>query len=540
MGGVDESISILLVEDSPSDAALVRAHLERSGHEFRVDWAVSLAEGSQRLERAACTVLDLTLPGLDGLAELAAFVTRVPDMPIVVLTGYDDELGVEAVRAGAQDYLRKDDLNPAELQRAVRHAIERKHSEVELRRLSAELHTRGTALARSSSTIFDESATGMLQVDAGGTIVAANRAATQLVGATGPGALVGTDVARLFSDAGTPHSEQARDADERPSGSPLTDLISEMTSLGGARQAHATLQRRDGSTRLTKISLLHLLMQADGHPVVLLTIDDVTAERSSLLRRAHDQKLEELGRLAAGLAHEIRSPLQYVTTSLEYARQTLPTLVGHDQAPPTPDAAERTADVFEALDEVAEGIGRITDIVDGMNVLAHTPQTTDAETTDLNQCLRFPLAVARGQAPADTTIAVREGDPGLVAMPASLIQQAILNLMVNAVHALEDRAGTEGVHGGEILINTRASGGHGEVRVSDNGIGMQPDVLARATEPFFTTKDTGRGTGQGLALTRELVEQHGGTLDIESEAGVGTNVTIRIPLAPSRPNESGR
>lgn len=255
------------------------------------------------------------------------------------------------------------------------------------------------------------------------------------------------------------------------------------------------------------------------------TADDITDGSSAMLRQAHDQKLDELSRLASGLAHEIRSPLQYVTTSVGFAQSALAELY---RAEAGPRRDELRNDIDEALAEVADGVERIAEIVDGMTVAA-PGSAAEWETHDINDVLRFPLAVARGQAPAGTVFDVIEGEVAPVAFSMGLLQQAVLNLLVNAVHAIEDRAKTHRRLGGRIEVSTEADDDWVRLHVTDNGVGMSPHVMARASEPFYTTKTTGRGTGQGLALVRDIVQQHAGTVTIESEEDIGTTVTIWLP-----------
>ncbi len=506
------SVRVLLVEDSPSDAALFQAQLALRDADIEVEWVPTLAEGRARVSDADCTLLDLTLPDGRGLDAVDGITTAAPDVPVIVLTGLDDEAGgLEAVRRGAQDYLLKDDIKGRELSRAIRYAIERKHAETNLIALADQLEQRTRALAISNSTIFNDSYTAMVQLRPDGSVIGANRAMALLVGAPGVD-LSNRSLLDLFGE---------------PDATQLTGTLKDVFDTGIPHRRDALLVRDDGSTRLTALQLSRLTMDESGHDVILVTIGDITAGSQAMLRQANDQKLAELGRLAAGIAHEIRSPLQYLTTSVDFVRTSIGQILDGTRAL---DDAETRADLRESLDEVADGIARISEIARGMNVLAHTGGS-ELDQHDLNDSLDFPLTVARGQAPSDTEFTVIRGELPPVRIGLGLMQQLLLNLLVNSIHAVEDRLADRPRTTARIEVETATDGAWVTLRVSDNGIGMAPDVLSHAMEPFFTTKSAGRGTGQGLAAVRDIAAQHQGQVAIESSVESGTTITVRIPRA---------
>ncbi|MEM7287390.1 MAG: ATP-binding protein [Actinomycetota bacterium] len=500
-------VRVLLVEDSPSDAALFKAQLEAGPDaDFDVEWVPTYAEGRDRIADADCTILDLTLPDSEGLSSVRGLAEAAPDMPVIVLTGFQEESGgVEAVRLGAQDYLVKDNIQPQDLGRAVRHAIERKTAQAELRALTAELAERNQRLASSNSAIFDQSLTGMMQIAGDAQVLLANRAMGNLVGRTAD-ELRGRRVDDLFGAIDGPD---------------VVAAIAEVFETGLPWGRDALLMRADGSTRLTTLQVSQLTMDEAGTPIVLMMANDITAESSAMLREAHDQKLAELGRLAGGLAHEIRSPLQYLTTSMDWIRTAVGRLVEGERLPD-----EDLADLGESMEEVVDGISRISDIVRGMNTLAHRA-SSDMRLQNIDDVLDFPLAVARGQAPAGVRFEVRRDDTPRCLFGLGLIQQVVLNLLVNAVQAIEDAE-----RPGVVEITTAALDEWVTLTVSDNGVGMDAATLDRAMEPFFTTKPAGRGTGQGLSLVREIMTQHEGRVTMDSTPGRGTAVTIWLPAGP--------
>jgi signal transduction histidine kinase len=268
------------------------------------------------------------------------------------------------------------------------------------------------------------------------------------------------------------------------------------------------------------------------------------------LRQA--QKLEAVGRLAAGVAHEINTPVQFVGDSIQFLREANDDLFrlietyrrAHravlDGTPPETIAteiaeAEEEVDLEylvenlpKAIERSVEGTGRIAAIVRSMKAFAH-PDQVDKTQVDLNQAISNTLIIARGEYKHVATVDVELEPVPLVPCHAGEINQVILNLIVNAAHAIEDaRAGSGKL--GHITVSTRKDGGSVVISIQDDGGGIPPAIRERIFEPFFTTKPMGRGTGQGLAIARSVVQKHGGELSFTTEVGVGTTFTVRLPI----------
>jgi signal transduction histidine kinase len=287
-------------------------------------------------------------------------------------------------------------------------------------------------------------------------------------------------------------------------------------------------------------------------------IFDVTREKSNAaehermeqeLRLA--QKLESVGQLAAGVAHEINTPIQFVGDTvgfLETAFEDLMTLhadmraataegLSGDELVQRVQAAESRADIAyleervpAALDRAGDGIRRVGTIVRAMREFAHPPTSVMAP-VDLNEALRNTLIVAASEfkyvADAETDL-----DAALppVVCNAGELNQVFLNLVVNAAHAITTALGDSGGRG-LIRISTRTDGSDVVVTIADSGCGIPPDIAARVFDPFFTTKEVGQGTGQGLAIARTLVvERHAGALTFESSPETGTTFHVRLPV----------
>ncbi|MFO0680331.1 MAG: ATP-binding protein [Polyangiaceae bacterium] len=253
------------------------------------------------------------------------------------------------------------------------------------------------------------------------------------------------------------------------------------------------------------------------------------AERS--LRQS--QKLEAVGRLAAGIAHEINNPLQFLGNNLTFLEESFRTIdarLGPTTAGTGDDAlATLRSDVHESIADAHDGVARIRSIVLAMNEFAR-PTRNRTEPFDLTRAIESTLVVTKhayaraAQVTTDlATLPLVEGDAGA-------FSQVLVNLIVNAAQALEPKLAESARLDGKIGIRTWTADGSVFVSVSDNGPGIPEAVREHVFEPFFTTKPAGQGTGQGLAIARSVVEEHGGALTFESAEGVGTTFVIRLPL----------
>ena len=309
----------------------------------------------------------------------------------------------------------------------------------------------------------------------------------------------------------------------------------------------------DGTVRwLSGAGRIHL--GEHGEPVRAVGISlDVTPRKKLELELLHAQKLESVGRLASGVAHEINTPVQFVSDSVHFARDAMAELgeiVAKYRAvnelvladlPARSAAAAATraeqemdldyvlANVPAALDRSIEGLNRVTVIVRSMNDFAH-PDRTEMAAVDLNRAIRSTLAIARHEYKYVADVETDFGEIPLVTCHGGDVNQVFLNIIVNAAHAIGDTIrGTPAR--GRIGVQTRVDGDAVVVRISDTGGGIPEAIRNRVFEPFFTTKEVGQGTGQGLAIARGvIVEKHNGELMFETEMGHGSTFVIRLPI----------
>ena len=282
-------------------------------------------------------------------------------------------------------------------------------------------------------------------------------------------------------------------------------------------------------------------------------IADVTERRAREVEVQHAQKLEALGRLSAGLAHEMNTPIQFVgdnTRFLSEACEALSRLIGtyravqrESSAADLPQAcrscqdalerAEREADLEFLTDEVPaaieqslDGLERVRTLVKAMRTFSH-PGEAKQSPADLNEALSSAVAVARSQVEHVADLQCEFGELPPVMCSIGDLNQVFLNLLINAADAIagSGRRGT-------LTINTSVDGDHAVVAFSDTGTGIPEDIRLRIFEPFFTTKEVGCGTGQGLAMARSVVhDKHRGRIMVTSTVGKGSTFAVWLPLA---------
>ena len=319
---------------------------------------------------------------------------------------------------------------------------------------------------------------------------------------------------------------------------PLPDLIgAEMAEWVQAHeqgQGARTRQITDLTLGGIYASTVTRLIDEDGEPVghVLVARDisaqaKLEAEREALRGRlAQSERLASLGQFVAGIAHEMNNPLQGVLGHLELLMETSP------QAGPLRTELRR---IYHEGDRAAKIV---------RNLLVFT----GSRRMDRRQ-LRVDRAIARAlgsrsaslkRGRIDVVRAFAEDAPSILG-DALLLQQAFLNILINAEHAIGERAGTRRI---EIAITTVADDTAVRTTIRDTGPGIADEVLPRIFDPFFTTKDVGRGTGLGLAITYGIIQEHGGTIVASNAPGGGASFTIDLPAAPRgkplRPPASGR
>ncbi|GIV15580.1 MAG: hypothetical protein KatS3mg022_1015 [Armatimonadota bacterium] len=313
--------------------------------------------------------------------------------------------------------------------------------------------------------------------------------------------------------------------------------------------------RIDGHEGIIGITLNPLGNSAEANGRVLLLGADITERRLMERQFAQALKMESIGRLAAGIAHEINTPTQYVGDNIRFLQEAMRDLIDllrrfqHllectkrgtvsaeqitelEQAIDIADLEYLLEEIPKAITQSLEGVDRVAKIVRAMKEFSH-PGAAEMTSVDLNHALESTITVARNEWKYVADM-VTDFDPNLPPVPClpGDINQVFLNIIVNAAHAIADVVGDGSRGKGTITVSTRALGDWVEVRISDTGTGIPEAIRSKIFDPFFTTKQIGRGTGQGLAYVHSVVvEKHKGIITFETEEGKGTTFIIRLPL----------
>ena len=436
---------------------------------------------------------------------------------------------LERERRARQDAERLLDLKAAELHDSNR-----------------ELHEASERLFASSvelQAIIDAINLSIITIDDDGLIQSHNDFAERMFGYAGEdmvGRYIGELLPKIFG--GDPGQDSAA-------------LLSsdQLAALDGIPAEIAI--RWDGSTFPADFSISDTVVEE--RRIIIVVVRDISKrvereqERRQLeTRLVQAQKLESLGTLAAGIAHEINTPTQYIGDNLRFLIESFEDLEtvldrygqlrdgaqGDERLCEVLGAVEtaiESADLDYLLDELPkamaqslEGVQQVASIVQAMKEFSH-PGSKSREAIDFNRAVENALAVSRNSwkhvAELETAF---DDDLGSVSCVAAEINQVLLNLIVNAAHAME---GGETL--GRLTVSTQQLDGVAELRVADSGCGIPEEICERIFDPFFTTKDVGKGTGQGLAIVQDIVvNKHGGEISVESTPGEGSCFVVRLPL----------
>jgi len=499
---MNEVIRVLLVEDNDDDAELVIHTLRSEGFELAVQRVETEEEFLNHLQPTVDIVLsDYHLPRFDGLRALDLLKESKLDVPFLLISGaIGEDTAVEAMRRGAADYLLKDRLG--RLGSAVRHALEKNHLRKERRRTEAALRESEARLKLALAA----SGMGVWEWDARADSVFWSPECRAILGVDDPG-LTRQDFLRLL------HPE---------------DEARVIAAWKHALETHSPLAVETRIVRPTgEVRWLanHGSAEWDdnGRPLRMVgTTQDVTERRQLEEQLRQSQKMEAIGQLAGGLAHDFNNILTVIEGYSTLLEQNLI------------ETEEASREISLAVERAA-GLSRQLLTFSRKQVMQPRDLDLNAVVIDMTKMLRRTLG-------EDITLAVESApDIPLIHADQGMMEQVILNLGVNARDAMPN--------GGRLLISTTAvtipdSGASGPadhpgvpgrpgvcLRVSDQGCGIPAEILPRIFEPFFTTKEVDKGTGLGLATVHGIVKQHRGSIRVTSEVGHGATFEITLPAS---------
>jgi len=501
----DAPVKVLLVDDDEDDYIITRDLILRIAGRYRLDWVNNYQAALEAIQRCEHDIylFDYRLGERTGLDLLCAAQQFNARGPMILLTGQGDhEVDMQAMKAGAADYLVKGQLNADILDRAIRYAIKGKHAEENLRR-DRDLISR----------IMETSPVGIVVANQAGTITFANHRAEEVLSLAKDAVARGNCSVldwRMTDPEGHPLPGQALPLKKvLETGQPVQDV-------------HHAIDRADGQRTLLSTNATPLFDAARKIDGMVITVEDITERLMLEAQLRQSQKMESVGQLAAGVAHDINN----ILTVIQGHAGLLLNVV-----PPGTDATRSLKQISAAAERAASFIRQL--------LTFSRKQIFRSKILDLNAVLQNLKSMLPRLIGEDITLEIHcQPDLPCIQADAGMVEQIVMNLAVNSRDAMP-KGGKFTITTFPVEIDAAYLKQHPEAHVgwfacltvTDTGCGMEPKVLQRIFEPFFTTKEVGKGTGLGLATVYGVVKQHHGWIEVQSEVGVGTTFKVFLPMA---------
>ncbi len=544
---------LLVAEDDVTSRCILESILSAWGYQVEaVADGLAAARAMEAPDAPALAILDWEMPGLSGPEVCRRVRARSGAVRpyLLLLTAREGKANISAgLAAGANDYLTKPfDHDEMRVRLDIGTSLlELQHLEANSRELERRVQEGSHELARAhaeNERLLAAISSVLIGLDSEGRVTKWNEAAAQVF------ALPAAEIlGKLLGGGHVPWQD----------GAVVETVLNCGRENRQLRLENVPFTRPDGQRGYLDLCATPIPGVADAPPGVLVLGEDRTEQRLLESQLAQAQKLESIGQLAAGIAHEINTPIQYIGDNIAFLRDsfgemqrslgTLRELFGRakggtldgrtiaeaEEVLANADLQYLSDEIPKTLEQTLDGVGRVTDIVRAMKSFSH-PWSDDKVAADLNRLIEDTVTVARNEWKYVAEV-FTDLDAALPAVPChpGEFNQVILNLLVNAAHAVGDRVAAEPAPAkGTITVSTRSEGEWAAVRVADTGTGIPEAVRPKVFDPFFTTKPVGKGTGQGLAIAHAvIVQKHGGEIDFESEVGRGTTFIIRLPLGRS-------
>jgi len=499
---MSQPLRLLLVEDSEQDAELVLCELRRGGYDVTYERVQTGDAMRHALVHNHWDIVlsDYSMPGFSGTGALEVLNSVGQDLPFIVISGtIGEETAVASLKAGAHDFLTKGQLA------RLLPAVARELQDVAERRARRRAQD---ALKRSENryrSLVDHAVFGVYQSTMDGRFLMVNPALVNILGYGSTRELLEVDGQSLYAE---PEEAGA--------------VLRRLREKGQIAGEEAIWRRKNGDSIRVRLSGRLAEAPPDNHVVVEVFVEDVTERHRLEAQLRQAQKMEAIGQLAGGVAHDFNNML---TAILGYTA-LLTDQIGPDEP------------IGQDLREIAGAAQRAAALTKQLLAFSRQ-QAMPIAALDLSKAVENVDALLRRLIGEQITVrtALAE-DLHTVMAEASLIDQVLINLCVNARDAMPE-GGTLTIEARNVDVDRKESnrsseakpGSYVRLSVTDNGTGMSPEVRARIFEPFFTTKDRGRGTGLGLAAVYGTVKQLGGFVTVDSQLGRGSAFHLYLPKA---------
>ena len=511
---MDSTLFIIHLEDDLNDAECIEDSLRQQWADCKIIRVQSEVDFTQALERNETDLIlaDYSLPSFNGLKALNIARNMCPGIPFIFVTGtLGEEVAIETMKNGATDYVLKSRLSrliPA-IKRALREKDElSKHKSLEL------------TISKLMLAI-EQSPLSIVMTDTEGTIEFVNLGMTRLTGYTIE-EIIGQNMRILKSGMTKPESYQA---------------LWETITSGNVWEGEFCNKKKNGDLYFEKAEIAPV-KDPSGTIINYVGVkENITESRRIKEELLHSEKMALLGVLAAGIAHEINSPMTFISsnvaTLVKYSESLFEYIAHVDgQLPKDLNSTKSRdrlkidtilAELPDSLKDTQDGLERVKKIIKNLKSFSYA-DTKDLQLVDLNEIIESAINISWNELKFKATLTKEFRDLEPILCYPQQLNQVFINLLVNASQAIDKY--------GEIAIRTWTDGDALFVSVCDNGCGISPENLERIFETFFTTKGAGKGTGLGLAISKEIVKKHNGDITVESEVGKGSTFTVKLPSKP--------
>ena len=492
-------------------------------------------------------ITDYSHPNFDGIEAIARAKIKHPDTIFIVFTKSISELdAIECIKAGVSNILNED--QSSSIMMIIQETLKFQQARLEKKQIEEQLAKERQTLSITLASIGE----AIITVDRSNKIILFNQAAEKLTG--------------FSQNDAVDHSlrEVFQILDEKDN-TVLVDPIIYLLDLEEKAQKnilakHPTLLSKDQNRILIAGKISPILVDQSKLAGYVIIFDDVTQAELQAAQSMLSSKMESIGQLAAGIAHEINTPIQYVGDNLEFIKRSFESMRFIDQLQQglieaSIRSSKKAAEIKEqrtlkqvdyflnevplAVEESLDGVDRVRKIVQAIREFSHPSQKINA-LADVNKGILTTITISKNEwkycADLETNL-----DPNLPLIWCKIdeLNQVLLNLIVNAAHAIQEKQKYTDPTKGKITIQTRQEREVVLIDVSDSGCGIPPSLIDRIFDPFFTTKDVGKGTGQGLSLAHNIiVNHHRGSIRVKSSVNVGTTFTIELPIDQQKLEDS--
>ncbi len=479
----DRPLRILIIDDNPHDCELVALALKaEGGAQIETMMLDDLPDTKESIseKHPDLVLLDLTLPSCSGMDTVRRFKELCPTIPLIVLTGMDDVVMVQAAIAqGAQDFFEKDKISTLPLMRLIRFAIERFSFQARIEQYNVQLESQKTRL----NAILESTSDGIVAYDSAHMVQFVNSAALRMLETT---------------------SEEIKKQ-------PLF-----LPGVNEREHIEMEVEGSEGMKRFLELNRNNVYWQ--DSVLTLVSLRDITDRKIYLEKQLDDRRQEVVDQLAAAIAHEFNNSLAIIRMTAELLM--IKEVKREDQLEHLNAMLGETKRSLGLVEKLTSLSREITIRIRPLDLLRFIEDNRIIYAKTLGQDVRFSVECELEQA--------------VILADENALQQVVINLIINARHAM--------VNGGSMTLRIKkiqsvpaldyvSPNGYLQLEFSDTGCGMSEDVRQRIFDPFFTTKDQGKGTGLGLALVRSIINRHHGWIDCDSEVGKGTTFRLSFPLA---------